>query len=273
MLIEVDNIYKHYQVEPSLAELILYPFKKRKTIFALQQISFAVKSGEILGVVGHNGAGKTTLLRILANLLSPDIGKVVLCGKNLKTYSRSLRKNIGYASSDERSFFWRLTGRQNLEFFAKLYGVRRNDQSIRINKMLHEFNVINKANELFRDYSAGTRKKFSLMRSLLHEPQILLLDELTNSLDPHSTQKAKNIVRNYISTNSNRVAIWSTHRLEEIEQICDQVLVLEEGQVKYWGPTKGLYLQNSSSEYRSATLEEANTTANAPGRTQLLPQR
>jgi ABC-2 type transport system ATP-binding protein len=233
-VIEANNIEKHFDIERPLHKMVFAPFAAGQTVCALKDVSFCVDSGQILGVVGPNGAGKTTLLRILANLLEADGGRIKLCGHELNG-EPYLRTNIGYVSSDERSFFWRLTGRQNLEFFAGLYGINMPKARKRITKLITLFNLEEKSNQLFRDYSTGTRKKFALARALIHQPGVLLLDEVTNSLDVDSAQRAKFLVREYIRGGNDRAAIWSTHRFEEIEQICDKVLVIDKGRVTFFG--------------------------------------
>lgn len=219
-------------------------------IRALQGVSFSVNSDEILGVAGPNGAGKTTLLRLLANLLEADSGYIKLCGQKLNGKS-NIRAKIGYVSNDERNFFWRLTGVQNLQFFARLYGINKKEAHKRIEKLLTMFSIEKKANQLFRDYSTGIRKKFALVRALVHEPMILLLDEATNSLDFNSAQNVKSLVREYVSNRQVRCAIWSTHRFEEIGEICDRVLVLNKGSVRFLGSAidfgKKYYLRNRRS--------------------------
>ena len=105
----------------------------------------------------------------------------------------------------------------------------------RIKKLINMFNVEKIASQLFRDYSTGTRKKFALARALIHQPNVLLLDEVTNSLDSNSAQSAKSLVREYVSAKHDRVGVWSTHRFEEIDEICDKVLVIHEGCVRFFG--------------------------------------
>jgi ABC-2 type transport system ATP-binding protein len=231
-VIEAQNIEKFFIVDRSLYEQIYAPLAARKMIHALKGISLCIKPGEILGIVGPNGAGKTTLLRILAGLLEADSGQLRLFGKELNNGCR-LRAHIGYVSSDDRSFFWRLTGTQNLEFFACLYGIRRQVARKRIERLLPLFSLEKKATELFRDYSTGTRKKFALVRALIHKPRILLLDEVTNSLDAPSTQTVKSLVREYVSAELGSAAVWSTHRFEEIGEVCDRVLAISKGSVKF----------------------------------------
>jgi len=235
-VLEARDLKKHFIIDRSLHEQVFAPFAAKRVVYALKGISFSVEPGEILGIVGPNGAGKTTLLRILADLLEPDSGWVALCGQRLTKRKYYLRSKIGYVSSDERSFFWRLTGKQNLEFFARLYGVPRIETPKKIRAMLDMFALGEKANQLFRDYSTGIRKKFALARALIHQPKILLLDEVTNSLDPPSAQSVKSLVREYVSSRNGYGGVWSTHRHEEIGEICDKVLVINKGRVKYFGP-------------------------------------
>lgn len=234
VVVKAQDIEKYFVVDRPLYDYIISPLKSGKTIRALKKVSFSISSGEILGIVGPNGAGKTTLLRILANLLEADSGRVKLSGQELNS-DPYVRTNIGYVSSDERSFFWRLTGRQNLEFFARLYGVNKSAADGRIKELINMFTVDEKADQLFRDYSTGTRKKFALARALIHQPKVLLLDEVTNSLDSHSARSAKSLVRKYISAEHGRVGVWSTHRFEEIGEICDKILVIDKGCVRFFG--------------------------------------
>ena len=231
IIVEVKNLSKRYKTEKSLQSLILRPFKPSGFVQAIEDISLELHEGTILGLIGPNGAGKTTLLRILADLISPDNGIVKICGNDLTGSKGQLRKHIGYISSDERSFFWRLTGRENLLFFAGLYGLEKSHAHKKIDAMLDAMNLTEKSLTLFRDYSAGTRKKFSIIRGLIHKPKLLLMDEATNNLDTESMTIIKKLVRQYISNNPGCAAIWSTHRYEELDEICDDVISIRNGQI------------------------------------------
>lgn len=237
-VVEVRKLSKHFISERPLHRILLAPFGRGREICALHDVSFTVASGEILGVAGPNGAGKTTLLRVMANLLEADKGSVRFCGRELSSLGHSVRGDIGYVSNDERSFFWRLTGAQNLEFFGCLYGLSRTEARHRIDELLECFALRRQAGRFFRDYSSGTRKKFAIVRALVHQPRLLLLDEATNSLDPASTHDVKSLVRTYVSSCKGRAGIWSTHRLEEIGEICNKALVIHEGRVDFFGPAQ-----------------------------------
>ena len=254
-IVEARDLKKFFVLDRSLLEQVFTPFAAKRSVCVLNGICFSVEPGKILGIVGPNGAGKTTLLRILADLLEPDSGWVALCGQRMNSNKYSLRSKIGYVSCEERSFFWRLTGRQNLEFFARLYGVPKTEIHKKIRAMLNMFALERKADQLFRDYSTGMRKKFALARALIHQPNILLLDEITNSLDPQSTQSIKAIVRDYVSSRKECCGVWSTHRLEEIGEICDEVLIINEGCAKYFESVSEL---TKRCDYECGFLKDIN---------------
>ncbi len=237
-VVEVRNLSKWFPHRPARGRRSLAPRLGVERFYALRDVSLAVAPGEILGVAGPNGAGKTTLLRLIADLLEAQTGSIWLGGCEQAALGHLARRNIGYVSNDERSFFWRLTGRQNLEFFGCLYGLSRTQVRRRSDDLLEDFGLREQAGRLFRDYSSGTRKKLAILRALLHEPPLVLLDEATNSLDPPSAQRVKSLVRDYVSGGAARAAIWSTHRLEEIGEICDNVLVINQGCVEYLGPAR-----------------------------------
>lgn len=229
-VLEISSISKSFAMRGGLFNKSL-PAKKYEQSLVLDNVSLAVHEGQILGVIGCNGAGKTTLFRILADLLSADTGIVAISGKNRELLGRSYRSLIGYVSSDERSFFWRLTGRENLEFFARLHGMSPGKARATADRQIVKFDFAAKADELFRDYSAGMRKKLTVMRAIMHSPRLLLLDEVTNSLDPESSRMIKKFVTSYVKEKAGIAALWSTHRLEELDQVCDAWVTIENGRL------------------------------------------
>lgn len=244
-VVEVENLEKFFVVERPILKQVLAGLAGRKKVLALEGINFSIQSGEILGVVGPNGAGKTTLLRILADLLQADGGLVRLCGHELGNGNHQMRRKIGYVPSDERSFFWRLTGRQNLRFFGRLYGLSSKESDKRISQSFRAFGFDSKGDQLFSDYSAGMRKKIAVMRAMLHRPCLLLLDEVTNSLDLMSAKLVKTFVREHISSTRDCASVWSTHRIEETGEICDKVVMIEDGQVSFCGRVSDFHSKHS----------------------------
>jgi ABC-2 type transport system ATP-binding protein len=235
VIVQASGIAKIFPIKQSLFRRICKPFGRTEKTCVLKDVSFDIEAGKILGVVGPNGAGKTTLFRILADVMTPENGEIFILGKLAGNCNHSIRRGIGYISSDERNFFWRLTGRQNLEFFGKLYGLTAAQIRMKTAGMLHDMGLDKKADHVFGSYSSGMRKKLAVIRALMHEPSFVLLDEVTNSLDQESSVKVKKLIRSYVCESKNRAAIWSTHRIEEIDEICDKVMVLKNGSIGFYG--------------------------------------
>lgn len=248
-LLNVNSIAKSFKKSKSV-----FKFAKSRTI-ALDDVSFTVSPGEILGAIGHNGAGKTTLFRILAGILDSDSGQVTFPESQKGRSVFNQRSVIGYVSSDERSFFWRLTGRQNLHFFGGMYGLSKEVVDRQISEKMDMLNL--DVDILFRDYSAGMRKRVAVLRAFLHSPALLILDEITNSLDPDSCHQVKKLVKDYVCMGVPRAVLWSTHRLEEVDSICNKVLLLNRGKADFFGTVEEYkMLCNSDTSYIIRTKSE-----------------
>jgi sodium transport system ATP-binding protein len=206
---------------------------------ALDDLSFSLDSGQIVGVVGLNGAGKTTLLKSICNLLEPSAGTIVVAGHPLPRAGAAVRAIVGYVPNDDRSFFWRLTGQANLEFFAGLYGMAPASARRRIAELLEMFGLAGKAGHRFSDYSSGMRKRLAIARGLLHGPRILVLDEPTNSLDLQWDNFLRGFVRQWVCAEPGRLVLWSTHRMEEVSDLCQGVIGLAQGRLAYCGEAAG----------------------------------
>jgi len=198
---------------------------------SLRGVSFELREGETLGLLGPNGAGKTTLLKIIATLLYPTSGKVTFFGRDVCEHSIWARKQIGLVTCDERSFYWRLTGRQNLSFFANLFGLNKKHADERIEELLGILGLTDAANSAYLGYSSGMKQKMAIARGLLTNPALALYDEPTRSLDPLSAHK----IRTWISENQHRwerqARILATNQLREAELLCDRILILNKGAV------------------------------------------
>lgn len=196
---------------------------------ALSDISFSVAEGETLGLLGPNGAGKTTLLKILSTMLYPTSGTVLIHGNDVVKDAVRVRRDMGVITCDERSFYFRLTGRQNLEFFAALYGVPKRRARDRIELLLELLDLSPAADRTFHGYSSGMKQKLAIARGLLNEPRIVLYDEPTRALDPVSAQNIREwIVRNR-RTAPHQTHLLATNTLHEAEQLCDRVLIVDHG--------------------------------------------
>ncbi len=209
-------------------------FKARIRTRALDDVSFSLERGTILGILGPNGAGKTTLLKIISTLILPEEGSVSVNGYVLGEDDLKIRQCAGFASSSERSFYWRLTGRQNLEFFAALYGLSRTRAKNRIEELFGLFEV-DYQDKRFDSYSAGMQQKFSLIRALLHDPVLLLLDEPTRSLDYTAALSLRNFIKERLSLTQRKTILFTTHNMEEAMDFADTLMILHKGKVFAFG--------------------------------------
>jgi len=207
-------------------------------IAALREVSLSVRPGEVLGLLGPNGAGKTTLIKILATLILPDAGTVTICNFDGERQGREIRRRLGLVNSSERSFYWRLTGRENLLFFAALADLRGNERSRRVQEVLAFVDLEESAEIQFMRYSAGQKQRLAIGRALLSDPQIFLLDEPTSSLDPLAAAHLRDFVRTKLADEQGKTIIWCTHDLAEAKQMSDRLVFLSKGRIVAAGKLK-----------------------------------
>jgi ABC-2 type transport system ATP-binding protein len=203
----------------------------------LRGVSLAVPVGSVTALLGPNGAGKTTLLRILAATVSPDAGRVTILGHDAIRFPYRVRRRIGFALAEERSFFWRLTARQNLRFFgtlADLHGAALGDRVAELAGLLE---IAPEMGKPFRDLSTGMRQRLGLARALLHDPEVLLVDEPTRGLDPGAARRARRLLREVLVDGMNKTVLLATHNLEEAREVADRVAFLKGGVLLHEGPT------------------------------------
>jgi ABC-type multidrug transport system ATPase subunit len=194
----------------------------------LDRLDLTVDEGEIVALVGENGAGKTTLLRVLATTLVPDAGNAWVAGFNIVRDARAVRGSIGLMLGDERSWYWRLSGRQNLAFFGALYGLASEVSATRADTLLAEQGLTGAANRRVSDYSKGMRLRLGLARALLPDPRVLLLDEPTGSLDPAATEGFRLRLAEIVAQRAVAVLLV-THDLEDTRNLADRTVVLSSG--------------------------------------------
>jgi ABC-2 type transport system ATP-binding protein len=223
--IRVENVSKVYQGRRWLG----LRNSSSESKYALRDVSFTVREGEMVGLLGPNGAGKTTMLKSIATLLQPTSGRIVVCGRNVESDHGAARRLMGLVTCDERSFYWRLSGRQNLKFFAALYGLPDKLAADRIAFLLDKLGLAHAGDLPYQNYSSGMRQKMAVARGLLADPKVILYDEPTRSLDPLSAQN----IRDWIAANHQAdpatTHILATNQLGEAEQLCDRVLILNRG--------------------------------------------
>jgi ABC-2 type transport system ATP-binding protein len=202
---------------------------KRETFVAVDGIDLRVERGEIFGVLGPNGAGKTTTLRMLATLLEPTSGEARVLGIDVKADPRQIRANLGAMLSGERSLYWKLTARENLEYFAALYHVPPKEQKTRIDAALAAVKLSDRADDYVERYSTGMRQRLALARALLPDPPLVILDEPTVGLDPQAARDLRDRVREL--KRQGRTVLLTTHYMEEADQLCDRIAIIDHGQI------------------------------------------
>jgi ABC-2 type transport system ATP-binding protein len=198
----------------------------------LFNLDLHVDAGEIVGLVGPNGAGKTTLIKIVSTLLTPSGGRVTVDGFDTVSAPLEVRRRLGLVLADDRSIYWRLSGRNNLEFFGAMYGLSRME-ALRRSAELMERVGLDHRDKLVFGYSSGMRARLSIARALLHRPPLLLLDEPTRALDPLATNDVGVLLRDLAGEGT--AVLLSSHRIDELEQVCDRIVVLTSGVVRFTG--------------------------------------
>lgn len=236
--ISVRALTKHFVHDQGIRDMLRG--RTSAPIVAVQDVSFDIANGEVFGLVGPNGAGKTTLLRMLSTLLVPTSGTATIAGLDVVQHAKQVRQHIGMVASNERSFFWRLSGVQNLQFFADLYHLDQHDAKRWITELLELLDLTPVAHERFESYSTGTKQRFAIARGLLHRPQVLFMDEPTKGVDPKSSAGIISLIRERIVNHARQTVIITTHNLREIEQLCQRTLIMEQGRVAYLGTTSEL---------------------------------
>jgi ABC-2 type transport system ATP-binding protein len=228
--IEAHELTKRFRKLQTYRDLLLYPWR-RAAHLAVDRVSLRIERGELFGLLGQNGAGKTTLIKMLCTALLPSSGSATVAGYDVVRRARHVRERIGLISGEERSFYWRLTGRQNLEFFAALYHVPGPTARRRIDDLLRRVGLAEHADRQFRAYSSGMRQKLAIARGLLNAPQVLFMDEPTRSLDPISAQAMRRLVAEYIIGELECTVILATHSMAEAEELCSRVALIQTGRV------------------------------------------
>jgi ABC-2 type transport system ATP-binding protein len=202
---------------------------KRDRFRAVDGIDLVVEPGEIFGLLGPNGAGKTTTMKMLATLLIPTSGTIRVLGIDPLARPREVRARLGAMLSGERSLYWKLTGRENLEYFAALYHVPPRETKARIERSLRAVNLTERADDYVERYSTGMRQRLALARALLPDPPLIVLDEPTVGLDPQASRDLRDRVRELRS--QGKTVLLTTHYMEEADQLCDRVAIIDHGRI------------------------------------------
>lgn len=251
--IEATHLIKKFPARPGTGDKAIEtgsvpsPKKKRwqfwkkepqATFTAVNGVDLQIQRGEIFGLLGPNGAGKSTTIRMLCTLLEPTSGTAMVNGFDVVTQANDVRRSLGTVLAGERSIYWKLTGRENLEYFAALYHIPAAVTKKRVDDLLERMEIKERANELVEKYSTGMRQRIAIAKSLLARPPILLLDEPTLGLDP---QAARNL-RELIATlkEEGHTILLTTHYMEEADQLSDRIGIIDTGKVIALDTPEGL---------------------------------
>jgi ABC-2 type transport system ATP-binding protein len=228
-IIETTDLTKHFQPGGGLRAFFRgLPAAPKK---AVDGVTLQVGEGEVFGLLGPNGAGKTTVIKMLCTLLLPSSGTAVVGGHDVVREGRAVRGKIGLVASDERSFYWRLTGRQNLRFFASLHRLHGKEAERRIDALADAMALGEVLDQRFNRYSTGMRQRLAIARGLLTDPPILIMDEPTKGVDPINGHALLSLIRERVSGVFKKTVLITTHILSEAEQVCDRVAIMSQGSV------------------------------------------
>ena len=214
---------------------------KYNGVHALKDFSLNVNRGEVVALLGPNGAGKTTSIRVLNGLLMPESGSINILGLDPRKDGAKIRARTGVLT-ETPALYERLTAWQNLSFFGSLSEMSRIEVEKRSNHLLEVFNLQQRSRDRVETFSKGMKQRLALVRALLHDPELLFLDEPTSDLDPEAAKQVQDLILQ-ISGHENRTVILCTHRLYEAEKLCDRVAIMKNGSVAAAGTLEELRMQ------------------------------
>jgi ABC-type multidrug transport system ATPase subunit len=267
--IRVENLQKSFPPARSGWRAFLQPFEK-PSVAALAGISFELRPGEALALLGANGAGKSTLLRILATLLLPTSGRAQIAGHDAVLDPRAVRRQLGYHAGSDIGFYARLTGLENLKFFGSLNHLTSTAATKRIAHLAQQFHLEEALDRQVRTLSSGTVQRLSLARALLHEPRVLLLDEPTRSLDAIAASEFRRFLKSEILRTGNTSLLFASHTLPEVELLADRVAVINAGHLLACDTPAALKRSTGATTLEGAFLRL--TERSAPLATEGMPE-
>jgi ABC-2 type transport system ATP-binding protein len=213
--------------------------KEPKAMFtAVNGVDLQIERGEIFGLLGPNGAGKSTTIRMLCTLLEPTSGTAQVNGFDIVKQANDVRRSLGTVLAGERSIYWKLTGRENLEYFAALYHIPPALAKKRVEELLERMEIKDRANELVEKYSTGMRQRIAIAKALLARPPILLLDEPTLGLDPQAARRVRELIAEL--KQEGHTILLTTHYMEEADQLSDRIGIIDTGKVIALDTPEGL---------------------------------
>lgn len=201
----------------------------KKTLTAVDGVSFDVRPGEIFGLIGTNGAGKTTLMRMIATMLRPTAGSVRVMGKDAAKQGAEVRRDIGILFGGDAGLYDRLTARENIEYFARLSGMDKETARARTEEIARFFNMESYLDRYAGKFSKGMKQKTCFARAIVHNPPVMLLDEPTSGLDVLAAEEVAEFMR--LCRAQGKTILLSTHDMGEVEELCDRMAIISGGRI------------------------------------------
>lgn len=227
--------------------------KKYGAQTALEDVSFEVKAGEILGFLGPNGAGKSTTMKMITGYIGIGGGDVLIGGKSVKHQGHELKRHIGYLP-EHNPLYEEMPVMDYLEFCAELQGIPREQATARLRKMIRECSLDTEKHKKIGELSKGYRQRVGLAQAMIHDPEILILDEPTTGLDPNQIIEIRKLIR---ELGREKTVILSTHILPEVEATCDRILIINKGKIVADGTADSLRRQAAGQEVLQVKIEDA----------------
>ena len=224
-------------------------------VHAVADVSFEVRAGEVVGLLGPNGAGKTTTLRMLAGILTPDRGRVLVDGQDVHRDPLEAKRGLGFLSGDTL-LYHRLSPREVLRYFGQLYGMRVPELDARIDELVARLEMTAYADRACGTLSSGQRQRANIARAFLHRPRVLVLDEPTTALDVISGQFIVDAIR--AERAAGRAVLFSTHVMGEAEYLCDRILLIHEGHLVDAGTLGELLARTGQANLTDAFLQHVS---------------
>ena len=222
-VVETSELRRSYRTRTGIVR------RETKQVDAVRGVSFGIERGELFGLLGPNGAGKTTTIKMLITLLIPTSGTASVLGHDVVAAPREVRRHIGYVFGGDRGLYERLSAYDNLRYFAELYGVSGSKQRRRIDEVLELVGLKGRENERVEGYSRGMRQRLHIARGILHDPEVVFLDEPTIGVDPVGARDLRQMIADLITVG--KTVLLTTHYMFEADALCDRIAVIAKGEI------------------------------------------
>ena len=241
-MIEMKDVSKKFTVKKKKRKMFGRSSNVDKVV--ISNINLTISKGSIIGLLGINGAGKTTTIKMLSTLLAPTEGEILIDGMNISSCQELYKNKINLISGGEKNLFWRLTARENLEYFASLYGIGSKDANKIISEVLKVVQLEDSIDIPVEKFSKGMKQRLQIAKGLINEPDYIFLDEPTLGFDIIIATELRSYIKR-LATEENKGILLTSHYLHEVEELCDYIYVLEDGVIKIEGaPSQVISLLN-----------------------------